>query len=392
MNGYVKKRGKSDDKWTVVVDFGRDPVTRKRKQKWTTVTGSKEDADKELIKQLHEINTGNYIEPSKMSLKEFLKYWLKMYAKTHCRKNTYDSYEIFIEKHIIPELGHIALAKLTPSQVEELLVNKANSGRADGKEGGLSQRSVKYIYSILHMALAYAVRKDMILKNPVEKVETPELTKKAVHAWTLEEAKKFLLVAEGSRFYTLFTLALSTGMRRGELLGLRWQDIDMRDNLGIINIRNGLSKQRTLEVTKTENSQRAVVISCLMVELLKEHGLKQLEEQLKMGDEYQHNGLVFCSTIGTPLNAENVVKRHFYPLVKKAEIKWITFHGLRHCYATLALAADASLKVVQQRLGHASIKTTGDIYSHPEIYAQTRVVNVVDEQLLGKKIPGLEAR
>jgi len=118
-----------------------------------------------------------------------------------------------------------------------------------------------------------------------------------------------------------------------------------------------------------------------LIELLKKHGLKQLDDQLKKGDAYQHHGLVFCSQKGTPLNAENVVKRHFYPLVKKAEVKRITFHGLRHCNATLALAADGSLKVIQQRLGHASIKTTGDTYTHPDIYAQMIVVNAVDEVL-----------
>lgn len=394
MKGYVRKRGKSENKWTVVVDYGRDPVTRKRKQKWISVTGTKEDAEKELIRYLHEINSGHYVEPSKMSLSEYMLFWFEKHTKKpkkRCRKSTSDFYQSFIKKHIIPELGYIPLAKLQATHIDDFLDKKAEKGRADGKTGGLSGRSVNYIYSILNMALAYAVKKKMLATNPINDVDKPEVEKKAPVVWTLEETQEFLSIAKGTRFYTLFALALSTGMRRGELLALRWQDIDMRDDFGIINIRNGLSKQRKLETTKTESSQRPVVISLHMIDLLKQHGIKQLDEQLKMGDKYQDNDLVFCSICGSPLNAENVVKRHFYKLVEKAKVKRITFHGLRHCNATLALAADGGLKVVQQRLGHASIKTTGDIYSHPEINAQRKVVETVDETLFGQKNTETEA-
>ncbi|OPY61676.1 MAG: Tyrosine recombinase XerD [Pelotomaculum sp. PtaU1.Bin065] len=380
---------KKKDVYYCVIPF-RDPITNKDRRKWIKVGTSEKEAERFLTELMYEANrNGGYVEPSKMTVKEFLEYWLQKYVKRNVRKNTQDSYETFIRAHIIPEIGHILLRKLHHIHIDDLLDKKLEGGRADGKAGGLSERSVKYIYSILHEAFAYAVKKEIMTINPTDKVTPPRQQKKKVIVWTTDEIQRFFEVARNNRFYTLFMLAISTGMRRGELLALSWRNIEFREGLGVINVEYTLSKKRTLQPVKTEESQRAVIITPAMVDLLKRHKKKQIEERLAAGQTYQDYNLVFCSKNGSPLNAENIVKRYFYPLIKEANVRRITFHGLRHCSATIALAGDASMKIIQRRLGHTTIKTTGDIYTHPAIDAQYEVAATIDKVIFNEKKPGV---
>lgn len=379
MRGHIRKRG---SKWAVIIPVGYDPLARKTRYKWYTYD-TQAEAEKECARLINELNQGILIEPSKMKVADYMDYWLENYAEIRTRENTLQSYKTFITHHIKPEIGNILLNKLQPLHIQQMLTRKSKTGRADGKKGGLSSRSVKYIYSILNEALNHAVKWRLIPQNPASAVESPLQVKKPVQIWTPAETRSFLDAAKGNRFFTLFVMALSTGMRRGELLALKWHDVDFQT--GIIQVNYTLSKQRTIKPAKTDKSQRQVVVTDNILEILSRHKARQSAERLKAGLKYQNDNLIFCSRLGTPLNAENIAKRYFYPLIEKAKVRKIRFHSLRHCSATMALAKDSSLKVISERLGHSTIKTTGDIYAHASIEAQLGVAQKIDEIMFEKE-------
>lgn len=382
MRGHIRKRG---NKWVVIIPVGYNKATKKTKYKWFTYD-TQDEAEKECARLINELNQGTYVEPSKMTVSEYMDYWFENYAEIKTRKNTYDSYRVFIKHHIKPEIGNLPLSKLQPMHIQQLLTKKSKSGRADGKPGGLSSRSVKYIFSILHEALSHAVKWKLLSQNPAIAVESSNRNRKRVRVWTLEEARHFLTIAQNDRFYAIFVLALYTGMRRGELLALRWQDINFET--GVIKVNHTLSKHRVLEATKTEKSQRQILVTQNVLDVLKQHKARQAAEKLKAGDKYVSQDLIFCSRLGTPLNAENVVKRNFYPLIKKAKVSKISFHSLRHCSATFALTQNGNIKIISERLGHSTIKTTGDIYTHVSTEMQRQVAEGIDNVLFAK-MPGM---
>lgn len=378
MRGHIRKRG---NKWAVIIPVGYDQKTKKTKYKWFSYD-TEDEAEKECARLITELNQGTFIEPSKMTVAEYMDFWFENYVESNTRKNTRDSYKYLINLHVKPEIGKLLLNKLQPLHIQQLLTKKSKSGRVDGKSGGLSSRSVKYIYSILREALKHAVKWKLLPQNPAEAVEIPRLTRKRVQVWTPEETRCFLKAAEDDKFYALFVLALFTGMRRGELLALKWQEIDFEK--GVIQVNNTLSKQRTLETTKTEKSQRGVLVTENVLDILRQHKLRQLEKRIKVGQKYQDYGLIFCTRLGTPLNAENLVKRHYFPIIEKAGVRKINFHSLRHCSATLALANNVNIKIISERLGHSTIKTTADIYSHVSLEMQRKAAQGIDKVLFAK--------
>lgn len=337
------------------------------------------EAEKECARLTYELNRGTNTGPGRITVSEYMDYWFKSYVQVKTRKNTCDSYRLFIDYHIKPVIGNIFLYKLQPLHIQQLLTKKSKTGRADGKPGGLSSRSVKYIYSILHEALNHAVKWKLLSKNPAKEVAAPERKEKPIIVWKPEETRHFLAVAGVDRFYCLFVLALTTGMRRGELLALKWKDINFET--GVIQVNYTLSKVRALEPTKTEKSQRKVAVTQNVLDILKQHKTRQFEGRLKAGEKYQDFDLVFCSRLGTPLNADNLVKRHFYPLIEKAKVRRVNFHSLRHCSATMALAGGVHIKIISERLGHSTVKTTGNIYRHVSIEIQRKAAQKIDEVL-----------
>lgn len=335
-------------------------------------------AEELLFQKLKELKEGNYIEPTDMTVKEFLQKWMDEYVtEKNLKPKTIDIYTNMINNHIIPELGTYKLAKLKKSHIKALLTKKQKEGRSDGKEGGLSNRTVQYIHMVLKLALSHAVEEwELIPRNVAEGIKPPKVPKPKIQYWTKEEAKIFLNAVKSHRLYPLYLLALTTGMRRGELLGLRWKDVDFKKHT--VRITQSLvttsSGDKLQETTKTEKGERIIDISPLVTAELSKHRKRQAEEFMALGRPEKDLNLVFTSTKGTPLSPRNL-DRHFKNTLKKLneslrkqgneELKAITFHGLRHTYATLMLTEyGQDVTTVSARLGHANVRVTYDVYSH----------------------------
>ena len=386
MRGHIRPRGKNN--YSIVMDLEPGP-NGERRQKWISVAkylglpkATKKQAEIVLAEVLQKLRTQDFIQPEKVSLGEYLRYWLENYARQSVRQTTMDNYTSLIDKHIIPELGHIQIAKLSPMHLQEFYNKKLRYGRADGKPGGLAPKTVRELHSIVHKALDQALKWQAVTKNVARAVSPPRKEKKEIKYWTKDEVKEFLNSIESERLFTLYHLALNTGMRRGELLGLRW--VDMRLNDGYVAVRQNLVKTNSgilMQEPKTSNSRRNISISSNTVAALKAHKKQQLQEKLAHGPDYKDNGLVFCRLNGLPLYPDGVSDQ-FNRLVAKAGVKSITFHDLRHTHATLLLVAGIHPKVVSERLGHYSVALTLDLYSHVIPGLDQEAARKLDEQLM----------
>jgi integrase len=229
--------------------------------------------------------------------------------------------------------------------------------------GKLSSQSILHIHRCIHNALEAAMRWGKVQRNVADLVKPPRVTRKELTVWDETQLRTFLRVAKGHRLYVAFLLAASTGMRQGEILGLRWADVDLEK--GTISVRQALSKDYSgfaIQETKTESSIRTVAIPPNVVAELRKHRIRQMEERLA-AKTYTDHGLVIQSTVGTPVLPRNL-KRVWYRLLEESGVPKIRFHDLRHTHATLLLKAGVHPKVVSERLGHSSVQITLDTYSH----------------------------
>jgi integrase len=362
MRGHIEKRRKSS--WTIVIDRGRNPITNKRERIYKSVTGPKREAEKLMNEMLYQLQTGTYIDPSNLTVGEYLHRWLNTHCKTNLAPKTYHSYLCEINNHIIPELGMLSLDKLTPMHLQEYYSKKLTSGRKDG-QGGLSARSVNYHHRILRTALKHATQLQLISRNPADAVVPPRFRSKEMYVLNKEQVLDFLDAIQDHRDYKLILTAVYTGLRKGELLGLRWADVDLKKNT--LNVRQQLqyiSGQGIMFKTpKTEKSRRQIPLMPIVAAALKQLKKEQAQEKLIHGSDYEDNDLVFCSENGRPLDP-NVLGRRFRKLARKHGHPELRFHDLRHTCATLLLAAGVDAKKVQEIMGHESISTTLDIYGH----------------------------
>jgi integrase len=281
-------------------------------------------------------------------------------------------------RHISPALGRVALAKVTPAHVERLY--------ADVLAEGLSSTTARQMHSVLHHALGDAVRKGLVPRNVCELVDAPTPRRTRVQALTVEQARTFLAAAAGDRLEALYLLALSTGMRQGELLALHWGDVDL--DAGVLQVRGTLHRVPGVSVgdksglvisdPKTSHSRRPVRLSGVAVAALRKHRARQLEERLAMGELWDEHDLVFCNSIGRPCEARNVVRNSYQPLLDKAGLPRIKFHALRHSAATLLLSQGIHPKIVAELLGHTTISMTLDIYSHVTLDMQQEAAETMD--------------
>lgn len=294
-----------------------------------------------------------------MLLGEYLSRWLRDSQRGSVRESTFDRDSYLIRLHVQPVLGRIKLSKLTPLAVQGLYRDRLDTG--------LSSSTVNKIHTVLHKALGQAVQWDLIPRNPAAAVKAPRPVSEEMRPLSAEEARRLLDAARGDRLEALYVLAVTTGMRRGELLGLKWSDIDLQDaRLGIrrtlTRVDNG--KRHSLGDTKNKKGRRTVRLTPQAVDVLRSHLEQQLREIEDLGDLYDDHGLVFTSEAGTPINPANLRNRSFATLLRRAGLPHIRFHDLRHTCATLLLGKGVHPKFVQELLGHATIAITLDTYSH----------------------------
>jgi integrase len=273
------------------------------------------------------------------------------------RFNTRNSYKDNIRLHIDPHIGHIKLQRLTALDIQRLLNTL--------KQKGLAPRTCQYIYSILRKGLSQALKWGLISFNPSDGVDRPRVPKHQIIPLNKEQAKLFLKTAKKRQdpYYALFVLAISTGMRSGELLGLQWEDIDLKN--ARLSVRHTLiARTKTLAEPKTNKSRRVIELSDVAVAALKQHRKKQAEKRLKNPNWDSTFDLVFCTKNGTPFDNSHLTQRHFHPILEDAGLPQVRLHDLRHTAATLLLQAGEHPKIVQEMLGHSTIAMTLDTYSH----------------------------
>jgi len=364
MKGSVKKEGKN---WYYV--FSLPNVNGNRKQKKQRGFKTKKEAQKALAEAINAVNKGTYIEPSNIQYKEYLHQWFST-KQNSIGVQTAKVYNNYLQSRILPGLGNFNLSKLSTIQIQNFIDSLSTDG--------LSSATVKKVYEIIRNSLEYAVDFELILKNPAIKVKLPKSNKKEMKVWNENEINHFLKIAKADPNYIVFLLALTTGMRQGEVLGLRWKDIDLEK--GLINIKQTLSHdgKNFISGAKTKSSLRTINLSKLTINMLKQRKVTISKERLSSGLVYQDFDLIACTQHGTPLNPANV-RRSFNKLIKLADVPKIRFHDLRHTHATLLLSKGINVKVISERLGHSNIKVTLDTYSHVLPTMQEEVALKLDE-------------
>lgn len=363
MRGSVFKRAKS---WAFVVDVSRDENgTRTRHQRAGFKT--KKEAEAAMHEILHRLGSGEYVAPAAVTLGGYLRdQWLPA-IQASVRPSTFESYRMIIEKHIAPALGGTKLQAVTPAKLNAFYAGLLSNGRSDGK-GGLSPKSVRNAHVIIRKALSDAVKWSLIPCNPAAFAEPPKLVQsgdREMKTWSPQEARTLLGIVENDRLYAAWLLAISTGMRRGEILGLRWSDVDLEDaRLSVRQTVITVSYEIIFSTPKTAKGRRSIALDKGTVLALRAHKKAQLEERMAIGSSrYSDNDLVFCKIDGQPMHPD-LFSQQFDRMVARSPLPRIRLHDLRHSYATISLKAGVHPKVVSERLGHATVAFTLDRYSH----------------------------
>src|SRR5215210_1405612 len=317
---------------------------------------TREEVRLKLAKAMADRDGGFVFDAGNLTVGEYLDRWLSDSVRATVRASTYERHEGIVRTHLKPALGRIKLKSLAPTHVRGLHREKLDSG--------LAPATVRKIHSTLHKALSQAVSDGLIPRNAAA-VKAPRPDPEEMHPLSADEASALLKAARGERFEALYMLAITTGLRRGELLGLRWRDVDLEYD--VLRVGRALVREGghyRLGETKTKRGHRSIRLTSQAVSALGAHRKRQLEERMRLASLYEDHDLIFATQKGTPLNPENLVKRSFKPLLEWAGLPSIRFHDLRHTCATLLLGRGVHPKLVQELLGHATISMTLDTYSH----------------------------
>jgi len=380
MKGSITKRR---DSYRIRVSIGRDTATGKYISHYETLRGNKAQAEKRLRELLTELDKGIFVKPGKATLGEYLKSWLLDYCRPNLSPRTHELYSYICEKHVLPTLANIPLVDLRPQHLQRLYAEKASTG--------LSNRTIQLIHVTLHKALKNAVKTGLLVRNITESVDIPKIQRREMRVMSETDLHIFLEYAKDTPYYALFYTSLFTGMRRAELLALRWSDIDMElCQLSVTRsmqyIRNAAPENRiSFREPKTAKSRRLISLSPSTVITLREHQVKQAELRQSLGyPNPSDNDLVFSHYDGAPL-LPNSVTHAWIKLVRRCGLHGIRLHDARHTHASLLLKQGVHPKIVQERLGHGSIQITLDTYSHVAPGLQQAAANKFDDIVLPKQ-------
>lgn len=370
MRGSIQKRvGTRGTTWYAVVDLPPDPVTGKRRQKRLSAP-TRREVEALIAETMQTAKNGVPADAGKLTVREYMDQWLKS-AEPGLKPSTFRRYHDLTRRHVIPVLGNIKLAKLSPLDIQRW--------HADRLATGLSATSVVHLHYMFHRALEQAMRWNMVPRNVTELVDPPRRSTPDAATWNATQVGAFLTAGDKTNLAALWRLALLTGMRRGELLGLIWEDVDLER--GTLAVRRTLSRGKAgsweVGTPKTASGRRSIALPASAVSSLRQHRIHQLEHRLKLGDIYQDQGFVFTNATGGPLHVNSLMLQ-FVKVIAAAGVPRIRFHDLRHTSATLMLANGEHPKIVQERLGHANISMTLDRYSHVTMDMQRAAADRLD--------------
>lgn len=367
MNGSIRRRSK--DSWELTIDLGKD-ASGKRKRKFVAVKGTKVLAQQKLREILIDQHKGIPISVASITVAQWLSRWMAEYVIPNARQKTIERYRGIIHKHIVPVVGHVVLSKLTPSDIQTMEAGLTNKGMAP--------KGVELVHTVISGAYKYALRMEFVWRNPAKAVTPPKVTRREVEPPDIASVKRLLALAEQEEhplFPALHLIAYS-GLRRGEALGLRHQDINLEAGIMSVvqSIGRSLEKGIIIEPTKTNAGRRAVDLDDGTVDVLRAHIGRQLLRRMELEGLYQDEGLLFPGPIGEPLNPMTLT-RVYQSFAKRLGMERARLHDLRHFHASVMLQNGASLLLVSRRLGHASVATTGDVYGHLMPGAQKEAAN-----------------
>jgi len=358
--GSIRKRGST---WTFRIDLARD-AEGKRRQLVKGGFRTKAEATAAMAEMTSGLNSGTFTRPTKESIGGFLRRWLET-RKPSLKPTTWASYEQLIRTHILPKIGGERLQDLTPEILNLFYANLLAYGRLTGAGGALSTRTVRYIHTILRRALKDAVRWRLLTVNVCDYADPPpSKPTEEMKVWSLMQLRQFLDHVRDDRHCALWLLAASTGMRRGEITGLRWGDCDLdRARIAVTQTVVLVRSKITFSTPKTTKGRRSIPLDLTTVAALRQHRKRQLETRLASGAAFKDHDLVFSAEDGGPVNPETIANM-FQSTAKAAGLPLIRLHDLRHSYASIALAAGVHPRVVADRLGHSDVKVTLSTYSH----------------------------
>lgn len=378
MRGGIVKRG---SRWAFKVELAPDPRTGVRRQKWHSGYRTRKQAEAARDVERANIRAGRYVEATRETVAQYLTVWLSGMRGEYA-PGTHDAAQLHVDSYIVPHIGHVALQRLTTPIVKAMYAELAESGRIRGG-GPLAAKTVHNIHRTLSRALndAVAEQPPRIPANPAARAhKMPPSPEQAT--WTAEQLRTFYAAVARDRLAALWRLAPSSGLRRGELAGLRWPDVDL--DAGALKLIVQRAKGGGTVTARQLKGKRGrhVALDPATVAALKTWRAAQTAERLAWPGQWGNDDdLVFTHEDGSPLYPDSITKtlrRH----VKAAGLPWVKLHGMRHTHATIMLEAGVPLKIVQERLGHASIAITGDVYAHVtpgmQADAAARVAAIVD--------------
>ena len=356
---HVRKR--SDGRWEA--RFELPGSTRASRAQKSTYDRTRSGAYERAIRLLNEVLDGVDITTPDPSVGAYLRQWLDT-KRSQVTTKTWERYESIVRTHLTPGFNGLKMSGLSPQIIRNYYRNR--------EQVGCAARSIKQHHAVLSGACQQAVEDDLIRRNPVRSVRPPKIVQRPPDTYSRSEVTRLLGSAKAEPLHALFVLAVSTGLRLGEITGLKWSDLDIKwgepkVKRGTVQVTRSISWNRSgvaeEKQPKTASSLRLVSFGPSVITALRLHKATQLQQRMAFADVWEDNDYVFCTRIGTAINPGNFYRSHWYPLVRKAGLKRLTFHGLRHTAATLAGEQGQHPRSVASMLGHSSVKTTLDMYT-----------------------------
>jgi integrase len=378
--GHIRQRGQRS--YELKFDLGRDPLTGKRRVRYVSFKGTKRAAQLELVRLISECAAGASIDPSKITVGEFIERWLRDWAQTHVSPKTLERYRELLRNHVCARMGQAQLQKLRAVHINELYTDLLRPRVSGG--AGLAARTIGHVHRALHRALGHANDWDLVQKNVASLVSPPHVAPTEIETLTAAKVQQVLAKLKGRAIYPIAALALATGMRRGELLALRWSDVKL--DSAALRVEQSLEQTKAglrFKSPKTKHGRREITLPPSAVTLLREHHKAQQETRLRLGlGKAADNALVFATWDGK-VRSPNALTKEWSVVMKEAGLS-VTFHSLRHTHASHLIASGLDVLAISRRMGHGSPAITLGVYGHLFPNTDDRAAQIIEAALLPK--------